>query len=153
EAARAGRVSRHVQLLVQRQRGDVPGRRRRRRVRRARDRVARRKADAGTRSSDSRECPRDVLPEVPDSEKGGVMRTIAVMSCAAVTFVTGSRAGVPALQQNDPRVAAALEPIRARHHFPALGGAIVTSKGVSAMAVTGVRKADTDVAARPDDLW
>jgi CubicO group peptidase (beta-lactamase class C family) len=56
-------------------------------------------------------------------------------------------------EQNDARLAAALEPIRTRHHFPALGGAIVTSKGLTAMAVTGVRKTGTDVLATPDDLW
>jgi len=81
------------------------------------------------------------------------MRVLAVFVCAAVTLGDAPRARVPLLQQNDPRIAAALEPIRARHRFPALGGAIVTSKGLSAMAVTGVRKAGTDVAAMPDDLW
>lgn len=46
-----------------------------------------------------------------------------------------------------------LEEIRGRHALPALGGAIVTSAGLRGVAVTGVRKAGTDVAATVDDLW
>jgi CubicO group peptidase (beta-lactamase class C family) len=56
-------------------------------------------------------------------------------------------------QEIDAKVLAALEPVRVKHHLPALGGAIVTSKGLSALAVTGVRKAGTSVAATRDDLW
>jgi hypothetical protein len=33
-----------------------------------------------------------------------------------------------------------LEPIRARHKLPALGGAIVTSRGLLELGVTGVRR-------------
>ena len=54
---------------------------------------------------------------------------------------------------NDAKIAALLEPIRTKRHLPALGGAIVSSAGLQALAVTGVRKAGTDVAATPDDLW
>jgi CubicO group peptidase (beta-lactamase class C family) len=81
------------------------------------------------------------------------MRTTAAVLCAVAVFAAAPRAGAPVPQQQEPRIAAALEPIRARHHFPALGGAIVTSKGLTGMAVTGLRKAGTDVAATPDDLW
>jgi CubicO group peptidase (beta-lactamase class C family) len=81
------------------------------------------------------------------------MRTTAAVLSAVAMFAASPRAGAPVLQQQEPRIAAVLEPIRARHHFPALGGAIVTSKGLTAMAVTGLRKAGTDVAATPDDLW
>lgn len=70
---------------------------------------------------------------------------LGVVSCAVLTLTNAP--------SNDARVAAVLESIRARHHLPALGGAIVTSKGLVAMAVTGVRKTGTDVAATPDDLW
>jgi CubicO group peptidase (beta-lactamase class C family) len=81
-------------------------------------------------------------------------KLIAVFGVFAVaTLAAGPRAGVAVVEQNDARIAATLEPIRARHRFPALGGAIVTSKGLTAMAVTGVRKYGTDVAATPDDLW
>ena len=73
--------------------------------------------------------------------------------CAAVMLAAVPRAEHDVTPPNDLRMAAALEPIRARHHLPALGGAIVTSRGLTSLAVTGVRKAGTDVAATPDDLW
>jgi CubicO group peptidase (beta-lactamase class C family) len=82
-----------------------------------------------------------------------VTRTAIAIGCAAVLLGAAPRTGVAVAETNDPRIAAALEPIRARHQFPALGGAIVTSKGLTAMAVTGVRKDGTDVVATPDDLW
>ncbi|MFI5178929.1 MAG: serine hydrolase domain-containing protein, partial [Vicinamibacterales bacterium] len=78
-------------------------------------------------------------------------RLLLVAGCAAVAL-GATPAGV-AVSDNDTKIAAALEPIRVRHHFPALGGAIVTGRGLVAMAVTGVRKVGTDVAATPEDLW
>jgi len=81
------------------------------------------------------------------------MRSAIVIACAAVILAATPRTRAVTFEANDPRVAAALEPIRARHRFPALGGAIVTSKGLTALAVTGVRKSGTEVAATPDDLW
>jgi CubicO group peptidase (beta-lactamase class C family) len=80
-------------------------------------------------------------------------RVATMMACATALLSAATGAGVRVSDQNDARVAAVLEPIRARHGFPALGGAIVTSRGLTAMAVTGVRKAGTEVAATPDDLW
>jgi CubicO group peptidase (beta-lactamase class C family) len=58
-----------------------------------------------------------------------------------------------ATMTSDAKIAALIEPIRTKHHLPALGAAIVTSAGLQTLAVTGVRKAGTDVAAAPDDLW
>src|SRR5262249_51902184 len=84
EAARAWRVSRDLQLLVQRQRGDVHRRRRGSGGRRARGGGARGKTDAGTRSSDPRQRSGDVLPEVPDPEKGGVMRLGTFIAAIAI---------------------------------------------------------------------
>lgn len=46
-----------------------------------------------------------------------------------------------------------LDPIRQKHGVPALGGAIVTSKGLDAIGVVGVRKAGTEIAATADDKW
>jgi CubicO group peptidase (beta-lactamase class C family) len=80
------------------------------------------------------------------------MRTSALVACAALTL-TLRPSGVAVQPQNDRRIAEALEPIRVKHHLPALGGAIVTSHGLVALAVTGVRKAGTDVAVTPADLW
>ena len=54
---------------------------------------------------------------------------------------------------NDAKIAALLEPIRTKRHLPALGAAVVTTAGLQALAVTGVRKVQTDVAVTPDDLW
>ena len=102
-----------------------------------------------------------VLLNVPETyylkclilRKAGLMRTIALGACLAVTIVAVPAAVQDVSHRNDPRIAAALEAIRVRHHLPALGGALVTSKRLTAMAVTGVRKVGTDVAATPDDLW
>jgi CubicO group peptidase (beta-lactamase class C family) len=48
---------------------------------------------------------------------------------------------------------ALLEPIRSKYKLPALAGAIVTSRGLTAIGVTGVRKTGTDVAVTVDDTW
>ena len=72
---------------------------------------------------------------------------------AAVTTTVTGRGPLVAFEQHDPQIAALLEPIRVKHHLPALGGAIVTSQGLRSLGVTGVRKAGADVAATADDLW
>ncbi|MFO1485109.1 MAG: serine hydrolase domain-containing protein [Verrucomicrobiaceae bacterium] len=46
-----------------------------------------------------------------------------------------------------------LERIRTKYKLPALGGAYVTVDGAKLTAVTGVRKAGTQIAATKDDLW
>src|SRR5947209_7467119 len=46
-----------------------------------------------------------------------------------------------------------LETVRQRHGLPALGGAIVTSKGLVAIGAVGVRKAGTKVPVTVDDQW
>jgi CubicO group peptidase (beta-lactamase class C family) len=56
-------------------------------------------------------------------------------------------------QSGDADVISLIEPIRLKHHLPALGGAVVTSRGIVASGVTGVRKANTDVDATIDDQW
>src|SRR5262249_11927044 len=76
-----------------------------------------------------------------------------LIAVAVVFSVTALRVRVAGLEQNDASIAALLEPIRVKHHLPALGGAIVTSQGVRVLGVTGVRKVGTDVAATADDLW
>ena len=81
------------------------------------------------------------------------MRGLAVFACAAVTLAAAPGAGGPQFHHNNPPLPAALEPIRVRRKLPALGGAIVTSHGLTTMAVTGVRKAGTEAAVMPDDLW
>jgi CubicO group peptidase (beta-lactamase class C family) len=76
-----------------------------------------------------------------------------LMALAAGTTTVTGRGPLVAVEQNDPQVAALLEPMRVKHHLPALGGAIVTSQGLRSLGVTGVRKTGADVAATADDLW
>ena len=76
-----------------------------------------------------------------------------LMAMVATWALTTPRAEVARFDQNDPQIVALLEPIRVKHHLPALGGAIVTSQGVRALGVTGLRKVGGDVAATADDLW
>jgi hypothetical protein len=64
-----------------------------------------------------------------------MMRTAIAVAYAVAMLAAPARREFDVSDQNDPRIAAVLEPIRARHRFPALGGAIVTST------------------ATPDDLW
>lgn len=52
-----------------------------------------------------------------------------------------------------PSWQAKLEAIRVKHELPGLGAGIVTSAGMKSSAVCGVRKAGTDIAIKPDDLW
>jgi CubicO group peptidase (beta-lactamase class C family) len=75
---------------------------------------------------------------------------LVLIGCALVVpHARASQTPMP----NDATIAALLEPIRTKRHLPALGAAIVTSAGLQTLAVTGVRKTGTDVAAMPDDLW
>jgi CubicO group peptidase (beta-lactamase class C family) len=54
---------------------------------------------------------------------------------------------------NDATLSELLEPIRVRHDLPALGAAIVTSKGLRAVGVVGVRKRGSDVKATVNDQF
>jgi len=58
-----------------------------------------------------------------------------------------------AAEENKPEWESKLESIRDQYKLPALGGAIVTSAGLQGVAVTGVRKAGSNVVATVDDLW
>ena len=51
------------------------------------------------------------------------------------------------------RISEILEPIRQKHHVPALAGAIVTGQGLVARGVVGVRKAGTEIPATVEDKW
>ena len=82
-----------------------------------------------------------------------IWRSALILTGGIVLVAHGRTAQTPAAATNDAKIAALIEPIRTKHHLPALGGAIVTSAGLQTLAVTGVRKAGTDVAAGADDLW
>jgi CubicO group peptidase (beta-lactamase class C family) len=78
-------------------------------------------------------------------------RLVAFSAFAAIGIVAwGNYAGG---QSKNNDVASLVESIRQKHRVPALGVAIVTSRGVVVSAVTGTRKAGTDVAATIDDQW
>ncbi len=59
----------------------------------------------------------------------------------------------PGPAAGDPAVTDLLAPIRQKHDVPALCAAIVTSKGLTAVGLAGVRKRGTDIPATLDDLW
>ena len=53
----------------------------------------------------------------------------------------------------EARLRELLEPIRKKHDLPALGAAVVNSKGVVALAAVGVRKRGEDVPVTPEDRF
>jgi CubicO group peptidase (beta-lactamase class C family) len=71
---------------------------------------------------------------------GGVLMAVAI-------------GAAPAEEKAPADLAAVLEPIRAKHGFPALGGAIVTGERLTAVGATGVRRAGSDEKATREDLW
>ena len=72
----------------------------------------------------------------------------AVLVIAAAALANGAAAKPAATD-----VVSLIEPIRQQHHVPALGAALVSSDGIVASGVTGVRKRDTDVAVTINDKW
>jgi len=82
------------------------------------------------------------------------MTTLRAFALAAVTglaIIAGADRATA--QSADNEVVRLIEPIRQEHRLPALGAAVVTSRGVVVSGVTGTRKAGTDVAATIDDQW
>ncbi len=59
----------------------------------------------------------------------------------------------PSPIDGDEAVARLLQPIQRKHDVPAISAALLTSKGVTAVGVAGVRKRGTDVPATLGDLW
>ena len=56
-------------------------------------------------------------------------------------------------QSGDSVVVSLIEPIRKDLLLPALGAALITSRGIEMSGVTGVRKTGADVAATINDQW
>src|SRR3954468_6828337 len=69
-----------------------------------------------------------------------------IAALALAVFIGFNHAG-------DVSVVSLLEPIRQRHHLPALGAALMTSRGVVMTGVAGVRKTGSAGAATIDDQW
>jgi CubicO group peptidase (beta-lactamase class C family) len=72
---------------------------------------------------------------------------------AALVIGVAALASSAATQFGDPDVISLVEPIRQQHHLPALGAALVTTRGSVVSGIAGVRKANTDVSATIDDKW
>lgn len=53
----------------------------------------------------------------------------------------------------DPKINALLQPVQQQFDVPALAAAIVTSDGLEAFGVAGIRKRGTKSRATPNDLW
>ena len=79
------------------------------------------------------------------------LRSFALVAFAAMAIAVAAHR--TAAQSADNDVVKSIEPIRQKHHIPALGAAVLTSRGLVASGVTGTRKAGTDVAATIDDQW
>ena len=78
------------------------------------------------------------------------MKTLTIsllLVCMAIT-------GLSLPEQPSPRdLRSLLEPIRERHDLPVLAGAVVTSKGLQAVGVVGLRKYVADTPAGTDDQF
>lgn len=79
------------------------------------------------------------------------LRSFALIAFAGIA-VTAVDHRITA-QSADTQVVKLIEPIRQEYRLPALGAALVTSRGVVVSGVTGTRKAGTEVAATIDDQW
>jgi CubicO group peptidase (beta-lactamase class C family) len=79
------------------------------------------------------------------------LRSIALAAFAGIAIAAAADRATAQSADND--VVRLIEPIRQEHRLPALGAALVTSRGIVASGVTGTRKAGTDVAATIDDRW
>ena len=73
-----------------------------------------------------------------------------ITSFAALAFMFTSQ---HSFSETAPLLASALEPIRVKHHLPALAGAIFTTDGLVEQAAVGVRKAGDATPVTTNDLW
>lgn len=62
-------------------------------------------------------------------------------------------AAVAAAEEKPRDLKALLDPVREKHHLPALGAAVVTLDGVTAIGACGTRRAGHDEPAATTDLW
>jgi len=100
------------------------------------------------------------------SERGGALWLLLLCIAVLAMAVCSCRPAKPAPAHQDtkpqptteslaqdPAVTDVLVRVRQTYDVPAICAAIVTSKGVVAAGVTGVRKRDTEIPATLDDLW
>jgi CubicO group peptidase (beta-lactamase class C family) len=82
------------------------------------------------------------------------MATCGVLVGSALLGSVRTSNVLPSSPANDPEnLNALLEPIRQKYDLPALAGAIVTSKGLSAVGAVGVRKYGTDTPVTVNDQF
>ncbi len=95
------------------------------------------------------------MPEVNHRHRN-LWRLVALgagMALAGAGLAVGLPRGGKTATATDEKVKALLEPIRVKYSLPNLGAAILTSRGLQAEAVVGVRKAGTDIDATVKDKW
>jgi CubicO group peptidase (beta-lactamase class C family) len=83
------------------------------------------------------------------------MRSTVALVLGGLLALGGATVGTAA-QKPSPEPAAleeVLEPIRAKHDLPALGGAIVTGERLTAIGAVGVRRLGSDAKVTRGDLW
>ncbi len=83
--------------------------------------------------------------------RGSALVTMFIVA-TSLSAQTGKRPQSKATA-SDRRVATLLDPIVQRHKLPAMAAAVVTSRGLFASGVVGVRKAGTNISATLDDHW
>jgi CubicO group peptidase (beta-lactamase class C family) len=93
-----------------------------------------------------------VLRKVDGSE---ITLSVARLSQADRRYLAsrGKPAPSPTEPTADRQISALLKRVQQQSDVPAIAGAIVTSKGLVAFGVTGVRKRGTSAPATPNDLW
>lgn len=89
-----------------------------------------------------------------------VSGAVWLAGCGAPRGVRDTASAGPAIHEasacpaaGDPDVAATLLAVREEHPVPAVGAAIVSSRGLEELAVVGVRKSGSSVAVTTNDLW
>lgn len=75
----------------------------------------------------------------------------ALFAGFVITLKACAQPGCP--HSGDEAVVQILKPIRSAHNLPAMAAAIVTSDGLQAVGVVGVRKQGTTIPATLDDEW
>ena len=78
---------------------------------------------------------------------------IAALSVGALGAAEPPLNSRPTAAAGDRAVTNLLGPIRTKHHVPAMAAALVTSKGLVAVGVVGLRKRGTGISATLNDRW
>lgn len=80
-------------------------------------------------------------------------RRPATLAAIAWLLTWGAGAAGPSDAPTGEEIRSVLADVRAKYDLPAMAGAVVSGRGLRALASVGVRKAGTEVAVTDDDLW